>query len=307
MVNLKENSQEESSQEESSQELYSKNGMQTKVWGPTGWVFLHCIAQNYPQEPTSEQKENYLQFFKLVGNVLPCRYCRDSYQEFIKYTLNDQVMKNRQTFTKWLYDIHNKINKKLGIKDCITFKQVTDKYESFRSKCTKSPANIKVIKGCTNPPKEGSLRMGCELKFIPIDENGKKISRVSFGEKKKEKIKLVSIKKSSKPDKKLMATFEIKGRKKVIHFGFNNNTKNDYTKHHDVKRKANYIFRHHKDLKTNDPARAGYLSMFVLWNKPSLKASITDYRRRLNIYNKTGKFPTKIPGYKSPGKKSKYQ
>jgi hypothetical protein len=47
--------------------------------------------------------------------------------------------------------------------------------------------------------------------------------------------------------------------------------------------------------------------MFVLWNKPSLQASIADYKRRLGIYNRTGKFPTQIPGYKSPGKKSKYQ
>ena len=61
----------------------------------------------------------------------------------------------------------------------------------------------------------------------------------------------------------------------------------------------NYIFRHHKDLKTGDPTRAGYLSMFVLWNKPSLAISIRDYRRRLGIYNRTGKFPTKITGYTS--------
>ena len=38
-------------------EDFSKNGMQTRVWGPAGWVFLHCIAQNYPQSPTPEQKE----------------------------------------------------------------------------------------------------------------------------------------------------------------------------------------------------------------------------------------------------------
>ena len=288
-----------------SQDEYSKNGMQTRVWGPAGWVFLHCIAQNYPQEPTNEQKENYKSFFRLVGQVLPCRYCRESYQDFINQSgtqLNDSVMKNRHTFSKWLYDIHNKINKKLGFKDCVSFKQVTDKYESFRSKCSKSPANqeIKVIKGCTNPPKEGSLRKKCEIKFIDVDENGRP---VSFGESKKSKIKLISIKKSNKSDKKLMATFETNGRTKVIHFGARG--AGDMSKHHDVVRRNRYIFRHYKDLKTGNPARAGYLSMFVLWNKPSLQASIADYRKRLGIYNRTGKFPTKISGYKSPSKKSK--
>ena len=68
----------------------------------------------------------------------------------------------------------------------------------------------------------------------------------------------------------------------------------DYTKHHDVERRSRYIKRHLKDLKTKNPARAGFLSMFILWNKPSLKASISNYKSRLATYNRTGKFPTKI-------------
>jgi hypothetical protein len=128
-----------------------------------------------------------------------------------------------------------------------------------------------------------------------------------FGKKTtKRSIKLISIKRSTKSGKKMMATFETNGRKKIIHFGAAGMP--DLTRHKDVhKRRSKYIFRHHKDLGTGDPTRAGYLSMFVLWNKPSLHASIADYRRRLNVYNKTGKFPTNISGYKSPGKKSKYQ
>jgi hypothetical protein len=101
-----------------------------------------------------------------------------------------------------------------------------------------------------------------------------------------------------------MATFETNGRKKVIHFGAKGMS--DLTKHKNTQRRNRYIFRHHKDLGTGNPARAGYLSMFVLWNKPSLQASIRDYRRRLNVYNRTGKFPTNIAGYSSPGKKVKY-
>jgi len=278
---------------ENSQTDYSKNGMQTKVWGPTGWVFLHCIAQNYPQDPTPEQKKYYFEFFKLVGNVLPCRYCRESYQEFINQpdtTLNMDVMKNRTTFSRWLFDIHNKVNKKLGIKSCVTFKQVTLKYESFRSKCTKSPVP-KEIKGCTNPPSEGSLRKKCELIFFDVDADGNKLGKASFGSKK-ENIKLVSIKKSTKSDKKLMATFETNGSTKVIHFGARGMS--DYTKHHDRERRQRYITRHRKDLGTGNPARAGYLSMFVLWNKPTIGGGVADYRRRLGIYNRTGKFPNKI-------------
>ena len=89
-----------------------------------------------------------------------------------------------------------------------------------------------------------------------------------------------------------MATFETNGRTKVIHFGAKGMS--DLTKHKDRTRRKRYILRHHKDLATGNPARAGYLSMFILWTKPSFSASVADYRRRLNIYNRTGKFPTKI-------------
>ena len=102
-----------------------------------------------------------------------------------------------------------------------------------------------------------------------------------------------------------MATFETNGRRKVIHFGAAGMS--DVTRHKNTNRRNRYIFRHHKDLGTGNPARAGYLSMFVLWNKPTIAGGIRDYRRRLNVYNRTGKFPTNITGYKSPGKKGKYQ
>ena len=282
--------------EESSQTDYSKNGMTTMSWGPPGWMFLHCIAQNYPQEPTLKQKKKYQQFFKLVGDVLPCRYCRESYQQFIKEpstTLSNKVMKNRQTFTKWFYDVHNKVNKKLEIKEIPTFKEVTDKYESFRSKCgKKSPVIIEKVvkKGCTVPFK--GYRKKCVITFIDVDEHGNKIKPFSFGEIKGGKLKLISIKRSTKSGKKYTATFErANGRKKVIHFGAAGMS--DFTKHKDISRRNRYIKRHSKDLR-GDPARAGYLSMFVLWNKKSFSASVADYRRRLGIYNSTGKFPTKI-------------
>jgi hypothetical protein len=273
---------------------YSKNGMQTRVWGPAGWIFLHCVAQNYPQEPTESQKEDYRSFFKLAGKVLPCRYCRESYQQFIEEPgtrLDEIAMKNRKTFTKWLYMVHNKINKKLGIKDCISFDQVTEKYESFRSKCTKSPQPTK-IKGCNAPATPGSLRKKCKIQIVPVNEDGKEIGS-SFGKKgSSKKIRLVSVKKSSANGKKYTATFETNGRTKKIHFGAAGMS--DYTKHKDRARRQRYIKRHNKDLGTRNPARAGFLSMFILWNKTSVSAGVADYRRRLNTYNRTGRFPTKL-------------
>lgn len=103
-------------------------------------------------------------------------------------------------------------------------------------------------------------------------------------------IKLVETKKLTSGQHKYAFTFDIDGKTKTTKFGHRDYE--DFTIHKDTKRKESYIERHKKDLDTNDPTKAGYLSMFVLWNKPSFTASLADYKRRLNTYNKTGKFPT---------------
>jgi len=110
-------------------------------------------------------------------------------------------------------------------------------------------------------------------------------------------IKLLKIEKSDNKNKKWQAVFEIekndKKKLKIVSFGYNNpdDKQNDFTRHGDLERRNRYIIRHTKDLKTNDPMRAGYLSMFILWNLPTLKSSVNDYNKRLKEYNETGKFP----------------
>lgn len=106
----------------------------------------------------------------------------------------------------------------------------------------------------------------------------------------------VDIKKSNQPDKKFMAIFTKNGKKvKTVHFGAKGMS--DFTIHKNEERREKYITRHKRDLRTGDPTRAGFLSMYVLWgNVPNLKASIKNYQRRLDIYVKTGKFPKKIKG-----------
>ena len=108
----------------------------------------------------------------------------------------------------------------------------------------------------------------------------------------------VEIKKSTKPDKKLMAIFTQNGKKiGTTHFGAKG--MNDFTIHKNKERRERYITRHKRDLRTGDPTRAGFLSMYILWgDEPDLNASIRNYKKRLEIYTKTGKFPRSIKGTK---------
>lgn len=64
-------------------------------------------------------------------------------------------------------------------------------------------------------------------------------------------------------------------------FGQTNPKTGTFIDHQDKKLKSNYIKRHSKDLETNDYKRAGFLSLFLLWNKPNLIDSIHDFNRRI--------------------------
>jgi hypothetical protein len=115
------------------------NGLITKIWGPPMWESLHCIAFGYPIEPTEEQKNNYKVFYTNLMNVLPCKFCRDSYKDFITKEddtiFTDSDLKNRETLTRWLFKIHNRVNKKLGIDYNLSYEDIVNKYESYRAKC----------------------------------------------------------------------------------------------------------------------------------------------------------------------------
>lgn len=108
-------------------------------------------------------------------------------------------------------------------------------------------------------------------------------------------IELIKLIKLNSGNKKYKAIFNVNGKQKTTTFGARGYS--DYTIHKDINRRNRYISRHLVDLKTKDPTRAGYLSMYIIWNYPTLAESITDYKKRLKTYNKTGAFPTKIKNY----------
>lgn len=91
--------------------------------------------------------------------------------------------------------------------------------------------------------------------------------------------KLVSITESTKPTKKLMATFLVGGRRVTTHFG--SAGMDDYTIAHNDEQRRRYRARHAKDLLSNDPTKAGLLSYHILWgDSTSRKANIASFKKR---------------------------
>ena len=177
------------------EEYNSGDGMLTTVWGPSIWHFLHTTSFNYPNEPTKENKIHYRNLVLNLEHVLPCKYCRMNLKKnFKKLPLKYEHMKNRYTFSKYIYDLHEHINKMLKKKSGLTYDNVRERYEHFRARCIVDlvPKNErknetkKKEKGCTE-----SLygkKSKCIIKIVPQSQKCKTFQMNQSCKKKRIKI-----------------------------------------------------------------------------------------------------------------------
>lgn len=168
--------------------VYNKNdyksgdGMLTTVWGPSLWHYLHTMSFNYPVCPTNKDKKNYKKFIMSLKKVLPCKYCRINMVKNLKAVpLNSHALKNRTNFSKWMFNLHEHINKMLNKKSGLTYCKVRERYEHFRSRCTlkvEMPKQIvkknktrKKEKGCTDPLYGSKSK--CLIRIVPKENREK--------------------------------------------------------------------------------------------------------------------------------------
>jgi hypothetical protein len=101
--------------------------------------------------------------------------------------------------------------------------------------------------------------------------------------RRSEKLKLVKIVRSPRPEKKYVAVFNDGSKTHFGASGYQNYGGVGESRHLSEKRKQNYIQRHKARENWNSPKTAGALSRWVLWNKDSFRESVADYKRRFNL------------------------
>ena len=147
----------------------SNNGMMTTVWGPPMWHVLHTISFNYPVKPSSKDKKHYNDMIQNLRYTLPCGKCRENLVSNLKAVpLRPIDMMSRNAFSRWMYRLHEHINKMLGKKSGLTYRAVRDRYEHFRARCN-SPTPVREA-GCTRALK-GRKKTKCVLKIVPHDDD----------------------------------------------------------------------------------------------------------------------------------------
>lgn len=160
------------------QDFLSGDGFLTTVWGPPMWHYLHTMSFNYPVHPTAADKRNYRSFMLGLQHVLPCKYCRINLKNNYKnHPLRACHLANRDAFSRYVYELHETVNKLLGKTSGLSYCDVRERYEHFRARCTDDPTprmlklqrtrKGRKEKGCTEPLYGKYSK--CVLKIVPQD------------------------------------------------------------------------------------------------------------------------------------------
>lgn len=187
----KQNKQNKTKKVFTKKDFSSGDGMVTKIWGPMIWMSLHTMSFNYPENPTPEDKRHYRDFIYSLRYVLPCKYCRINLKKnFKQKPLQMCHMKNRESFSRYIYELHELVNKMLDKKSNLTYCDVRERYEHFRSRCTEERPKIfnyirkpvtdkpKSEKGCTEPLY--GKKSKCVINIVPQED---KVATFQMNEK----------------------------------------------------------------------------------------------------------------------------
>ena len=150
----------------------SNDGMLTSVWGPALWHVLHTMSFNYPVNPTTDQRNQYRDFVLSLKNVLPCGACRKNLAKNLEsLPLTRYALTNRKTFSRWVYKLHEQVNRMLGKKSGLTYEMVRERYENFRARCLALASEKEIEDGCVDPLY--GVKSRCVINIVPKNVPGK--------------------------------------------------------------------------------------------------------------------------------------
>jgi hypothetical protein len=94
----------------------SKSLENTKTrWGPSIWFLFHTLAEKIKEEKFASLKDELLDIIKGICMNLPCPDCSNHATQYIQ-KLNYVSIKNKDDLKIFLFNFHNHVNIRKGIK-----------------------------------------------------------------------------------------------------------------------------------------------------------------------------------------------
>ena len=138
------------------------------IFGPKIWGSISNFISTYPITATTEIMESAIMFFQSLKNLMPCLACRKSYTNFILE--NDTDINNMYNFLSrdhiinFVFNLRNKVNKKIGLEYGITLNYYKLKLEKLV--CSKTNNMSDIINNLQEAPLLPLTHIDKILKFV---------------------------------------------------------------------------------------------------------------------------------------------
>ena len=109
------------------------------IWGPHYWFFLHTVTMTYPLHPNDVAKKKYYDFIQNLPLFIPNASMSKSFQEMLDTYPVSPYLDTRDSLTRWMHFIHNKLNKRLGLRQISMTKFYEDYHDRYK------PRDVKII------------------------------------------------------------------------------------------------------------------------------------------------------------------
>jgi hypothetical protein len=103
------------------------------------WFFLHTISLCYPLRPNAVTKKKYYDFVQNIPLFIPVERMSSNFSKLLDEYPVTPYLDNRESFVRWVWFIHNKINEMLE-KPQLSFNEFYIQYHE-----TYKPADEKIM------------------------------------------------------------------------------------------------------------------------------------------------------------------
>ncbi len=117
-----------------------------KVWGPHYWFVLHTIALTYPQNPNETVKKKYYDFIQNLPLFIPIENMGNFFSNLLDTYPVTPYLDSKEAFIKWMYFIHNRVNKELEYEQISLSESLEHYYKEYAEYNNTNKSNSIIIK-----------------------------------------------------------------------------------------------------------------------------------------------------------------
>jgi hypothetical protein len=87
----------------------------TAIWGPLGWMTLHSVAINYPDNPSDIEKQICSRFLDMFSESITCHICKTHFLRIVQTykVTHPEFLNSKHDFFLFTVRAHNTVNKRL--------------------------------------------------------------------------------------------------------------------------------------------------------------------------------------------------